>query len=206
MVLYRRGRRGGAALAGTVSLGYLIFNASYYMPFGGWSPGPRYLIDALPFLALPLAAALRKAPAATLALGAVSAANMFAATVTVPELPDSWSTTTWWNHLAHGVFAPPDGLGQVVWFGSLAALAVAITASLAPRARISRAQLSTALLSLAGWLLVVRVGVSLLRDHSAGSELALIAIVAAVSLLVWRAAVEPPWRGIGRLPRAGRTG
>jgi hypothetical protein len=205
VLLYRRGRRGEAVLAGTVALGYLIFNASYYMPFGGWSPGPRYLIDALPFLALPLAAALRRVPGVTLALGAVSAANMFVATVTVPELPDSWSTTTWWNHLAHGMFAPPDGLGQVVWFGSLAALAVVVTATLAPRPRIDGAQLSTALLGLASWLLVVRVGVTLLRAHSAGNELALIAIVAAASLLTWRAALEPPWRGIGRLLRAGRA-
>jgi hypothetical protein len=188
-VLYRRGRRGEAAVAGTVALGYLIFNASYYMPFGGWAPGPRYLIDALPFLALPLAAALRRAPVATLALGAVSAANMFVATVTVPELPDSWSTTTWWNRLWHGMFAAPDGLGQVIWFGSWAALAVVLAASLAPRARINRAQLSIAVLGLAGWLLVVRVGVSLLRDHSAGSELALIAIVAGVSAIIWRAAL-----------------
>jgi hypothetical protein len=206
VILYRRGLRGEAALAGAVSLGYLIFNASYYMPFGGWSPGPRYLIDALPFLALPLAAALRSAPGVTLALGAVSAANMFAATATLPELPDSWSTTTWWNHLAHGVFGPSDGLGQVVWFGSFAVLAVVITAALAPRPRIDSAQLSAALLGLAGWLLVVRVGVSLLRDHSAGDELALLAIVTAAFLLTWRAALEPPWRGIGRLLRAGRAG
>lgn len=206
VLLYRRGWRGEAAMAGTVAVCYLIFNASYYMPFGGWSPGPRYLIDALPFLALPLAAALRRAPVVTLALGAVSVANMFVATVTIPELPDSWSTTTWWNHLAHGAFAPSDGLGQVVWFGSFAVLAIVVTFALAPRPQINRAQLSTALLGIAGWLLVVRIGVSLLRDHSAGSELALIAIVTAVSLLTWRAALEPPWRGIGRILRAGRAG
>jgi hypothetical protein len=206
VVLYRRGRGPEAALAGAVSLAYLIFNASYYMPFGGWSPGPRYLIDALPFLALPLAAMLRKAPALTAALGAVSVGNMLVATVTVPELPDSWSTTTWWDRVWHGTFAPADGPGQIIWFGALAALAIVITVRLAPRARITRAQLSSALLGLAGWLLVVRVGVSLLREHSAGSELALLAIVVAVSFLTWRAALQPPWRGLGRLLRAGRAG
>ena len=206
VLLDRRGRRGEAAFAAVVSIGYLIFNASYYMPFGGWSPGPRYLIDALPFLALPLAAAFRRAPAATVALGAVSAANMFVATVTIPELPDSWSTTTWWDRLAHGVLAPPNGLGQVVWFGSFAVLALAIAAAITPRPQIDRAQLATAFLAIAGWLLVVRVGVSLLRDHTAGTELALIAIVASTVLLTWRTPREQPWRGIGRLLRAGRAG
>ena len=206
VVLYRRGRRGEAALAAAVSAGYLIFNASYYMPFGGWSPGPRYMIDALPFLALPLAASLRRAPVVTLALGAISAANMFVATVTVPELPDSWSTTTWWDRLAHGTFAPPDGLGQVLWFGSFAVLAIAITATLMTRPSIDRAQMATALVGVGAWLLVVRVGVSLLRDHNPGSELALMAIVAGAALIIWRAAADTPWRDIGRLLREGRAG
>lgn len=29
---------------------FLFFNSGYYMPFGGWSLGPRFLVPALPFL------------------------------------------------------------------------------------------------------------------------------------------------------------
>lgn len=30
--------------------GYLLFNCSYYLPGGGWAPGPRHLVPMLPFL------------------------------------------------------------------------------------------------------------------------------------------------------------
>ncbi|MCK4649173.1 tetratricopeptide repeat protein, partial [bacterium] len=30
--------------------GYFLFNCSYYLPGGGWAPGPRHLVPMLPFL------------------------------------------------------------------------------------------------------------------------------------------------------------
>ena len=53
--LYRRGWRAEAALIGGLSLAFLVYNAGYDVPFGGDSPGPRFLIAILPFLAVPLA-------------------------------------------------------------------------------------------------------------------------------------------------------
>ena len=42
--LYRRGWRAEAALIGGLSLAFLVYNAGYDVPFGGDSPGPRFLI------------------------------------------------------------------------------------------------------------------------------------------------------------------
>ncbi|MCX7047420.1 MAG: hypothetical protein NTX50_18285 [Candidatus Sumerlaeota bacterium] len=43
-----------AILCGAIFIGYLWFNASYYMWWGGAAMGPRHLIPALPFLIPPL--------------------------------------------------------------------------------------------------------------------------------------------------------
>jgi hypothetical protein len=200
-VLRRSGHRSEARMAAVVAGAFLVFNACFYLPFGGWTPGPRYMIDALPFLALPMAAALRRAPLLTLALGAISAATMFVAAVTIPELPESFPTSTWWHRFGHGIFAPLVGSGQVVWFGLFAALAIAITAVFAPRWRIDRNQILVAGVGLAGWWVVQRVGGLLLAPHTAPGEIALMAIVAVVALLTWSVAA-----GVPRLtPLLGRS-
>lgn len=57
-VLIRQGReeRREALTAGAVFLGFLLLQASWVNPWGGDGPGPRYMIPAIPFLAVPLAA------------------------------------------------------------------------------------------------------------------------------------------------------
>ena len=50
-----------------------IYDSGYWLPFGGGSPGPRFLIPMLPFLAVGLACAWRRFPATTLALAVPSA-------------------------------------------------------------------------------------------------------------------------------------
>ena len=39
---------------------YFVYNSGYWLPFGGGTPGPRFLIPALPFVALGLATAYRR--------------------------------------------------------------------------------------------------------------------------------------------------
>lgn len=52
VVLYRRGHRAEAVACATVFVSYLLLNAGLVDWGGGWAMGPRYLIPAIPFLAI----------------------------------------------------------------------------------------------------------------------------------------------------------
>ncbi len=84
-----------------VAIAYFLYNAGYWLPFGGGSPGPRFLIPALPFLALGLAPAYRRLPALTLALAIPSVTFMLAGALTFPLIGDN-GTGTWANQLGSG--------------------------------------------------------------------------------------------------------
>jgi len=86
--LHRSGRRREALTIGGVGLAYLLYDAGYWLPFGGGSPGPRFLIPALAFLAVGLGPAWRRWPAVTLALATVSMTTMVAATMSHPMIGD----------------------------------------------------------------------------------------------------------------------
>lgn len=61
-----------ALLCAAVTLCFLALNCGYFLAYGGFSPGPRFLVPALPFLALGLAPAFARAPRVTGALAALS--------------------------------------------------------------------------------------------------------------------------------------
>jgi hypothetical protein len=84
VALWRSGRRAESALAGGVCAAFLLYNAAYYLPFGGFNSGPRFLVPMLPFLALGLAAAWRAWPGPTLAL---ACASVVVTTVTILANP-----------------------------------------------------------------------------------------------------------------------
>jgi len=96
IVALRRDRRhrAEANVIIAIALAYFVYNAGYWLPLGGGSPGPRFLIPILPFLALGLAVAWRRWPAVTLALTAISATTMVAATMSNPMIgvndPGAW--------------------------------------------------------------------------------------------------------------------
>jgi hypothetical protein len=73
-LMWRRGYRGEALAAAAVVVGFTIADAGYFLPYGGNSPGPRFLAPALPFLLLGLPFCLARFPRGTIALVAVSAA------------------------------------------------------------------------------------------------------------------------------------
>jgi hypothetical protein len=74
VLLWRRGLRAEATLATVVVVLYLAFEAGYFDPMGGVSPGPRFFAPAVPFLLLGLPLALAARPAIVSALAAVSLA------------------------------------------------------------------------------------------------------------------------------------
>jgi hypothetical protein len=83
-LLARRGHGAEALVIGGMTLGYALFSSAFYSPFGGFSPGPRYLVVVLPFLAVPLALVFRAAPLVTGALALVSATSMAMLTASHP--------------------------------------------------------------------------------------------------------------------------
>lgn len=72
--LWRSGRQAEAAVCLSVTGLFLLYDAAYYLPFGGFNGGPRFLVPMLPFLALGVAVAWRDFPGPTLALGLASIA------------------------------------------------------------------------------------------------------------------------------------
>jgi hypothetical protein len=101
VVLMRSRNRAEANVIAGVALSYFIYNSGYWLPFGGGTPGPRFLIPALPFLALGLAPAYRRFPALTLGLAIPSALFMLAGVLTFPLIGDN-GTGIWADYFADG--------------------------------------------------------------------------------------------------------
>jgi hypothetical protein len=98
VLMHREGWRAEARTIGAIALAYLVYNAGYWLPMGGGSPGPRFLIPILPFLAVGLGLAWKRWPAVTLALAAISATSMTVATMTYPMIGDN-DTGVWLHRL-----------------------------------------------------------------------------------------------------------
>jgi hypothetical protein len=86
VLIWRSGKRAEAGVIGAIFAAYLLYNAGYWLPFGGGSPGPRFLIPVIPFLGLALAPAFKKLPATALALTLPSVLVMATATATLPMI------------------------------------------------------------------------------------------------------------------------
>lgn len=192
VVLYRRGLRAEALTMAGVALAFLVYNSGYYLPFGGGSPGPRFLIPMLPFLAVPLAIAYKRWPALTVALAVPSALMMMAATVTLPMIGNG--DTGYWAHVIslgrfeHTVLTVLGaGNGWVALSPFLCAigLAAALAALATPRVRLSPGAVVAAFV-VAGWAclawLAPRVPASTIGpDHDV---LPLVGVAGAAALLV----------------------
>jgi 4-amino-4-deoxy-L-arabinose transferase-like glycosyltransferase len=85
LALRRRAVRAEVIVAAAICAAFLVFNAGYYLPFGGWTPGPRFLSPALPFAAVLVALAPRRIRPVTVLLVVYSVAVMVAATATRPN-------------------------------------------------------------------------------------------------------------------------
>jgi len=178
VLLHKRGKRAEALTIVGICLCYLGYNSGYYLPFGGGFMGPRFLTTMLPFLAFPVALALRRWPGPTVALVAVSIATTVIATITHPLVGYETETVVWARYLREGFFQPTIasayGLGRGwggIWPFLLAASgAVVLAAWATPRLRLSNASLGYGLLALVGWCLFAALGPTVLGIDHAGLE------------------------------------
>ncbi|HWD11034.1 MAG TPA: hypothetical protein VG366_04260 [Solirubrobacteraceae bacterium] len=178
VLLYRRGRRAEALTITGVCLCYLLYNSGYYLPFGGGFMGPRFLTTMLPFLACPLAIALKRYPGPTIALAAISIATTVIATITHPLVGYENETVIWTRLLGNGSFQPTIasafGLGRSwggIWPFFLAAggaLWLAVWAT--PRLRLPGRALGAGLAVALAWALFAALAPTLLGIDHRGLE------------------------------------
>jgi hypothetical protein len=184
VLMFRRGWRAESLVIGAAAVSFLVFNAGYFLPFGGWAVGPRFLIPSLPFLAVPLALAYRRFPATTLALAVASAVILVTATATRPLLPTA-DIGEWATRLRAGLFRDTlpgiaDSPRQVLLLWAVPALlAIVLTMRAAPYVRIGTNDVRRAFVVLGVWgaaaILIPRVGAA---PGSAAIVLVLVAATA----------------------------
>jgi hypothetical protein len=116
LLLYRERYRAEALLIGAICTLYLTYNSGYYLPFGGASAGPRFLMPIVPFLVLGLPPAFRRFPTTTLALALASVTTTIVALITHPLVGYETETVKWARYLLRGDFqrtiASAYGLGH----------------------------------------------------------------------------------------------
>jgi hypothetical protein len=175
VLLYRRGKRAEALTVTGVCICYLIYNSGYYLPFGGGFMGPRFLITLLPFLAFPVALALKRWPGPTVALGATSIAATTIATITHPLVGYETETVVWARYLREGFFQPTiasaygmgRGWGGIWPFLALAGVGLGLAAWATPRLRLSASSIRAGLLALLAWCVFAALGPTVLGlDHA----------------------------------------
>ena len=190
VVLWRGGRRAEAAVAAGVASCFLLYDAAYYQPFGGFPSGPRLLVPMLPFLALPVAAAWRLVPGVAAALAIASIVVTSVATLADPivfgEDPGSWFHRLERDEVARTIFrrALGDGFAEIVPVVLLFAAAVVIALLLLPSPRIDVRGLLHAAAALVAWRAVyVGAPILLTEDRAAAGFTGLLAVVGVVAAI-----------------------
>jgi hypothetical protein len=185
VLLYRRRDRADALAILGVTVAYVLFQASDR--FGG-AGLPRYVLPIFPFLAVSLAACLRRFPLATIALAAISICQMVAATATGPIASDGH----WVERVVHRNAVPTaaslagldSGYAIVPFYLAVAAAAVLAYAAL-PKIAVTWRDGRIAVACVAAWSLL-----DLTAKNGAGETLAP-AYVALVALVGLAAAMLP---------------
>ena len=172
-IALRRGeRRAEANVILAVAAAYLLYNSGYWLPMGGGTPGPRFLIPALPFLALGIAEAYRRMPAITLGLAIPSAVLMVVGSITFPLIGEN-GIRLWWVQLVAGdlehTILTAIGVSEP-WVAILPVLALLLlAATLAVRASppATIGSIGPALAALGVWAVVSIAGPSVAGDSFA---------------------------------------
>jgi len=186
-LLYRSPFRPEAIVALSVCALFLVYNAGFNPPnggpFGGSTPGPRFLIPMLPFLVFPIGLAYRRAPGAVVALLIVSIGAMAIGTATEPFLEPGQSIP-WLFEVRTGEFQQTllgwlgagTSVSMLPFFGAIALAALAAILSARAVARPTRSDVSATVTAVAAWVMVFFVA---RPAHQAGGDIAAVAIIAA---------------------------
>jgi hypothetical protein len=145
VMLWRRGMRAEAAVCALVALVFVGAECGYGDPYGGYSPLPRYLIPALPFLSVGFACAFNRLRTGTTLLAAISIATTMTFTLTwtagyvfphgvwgaalsiAGDVNGSWLTAHRAPNALDWLGANPALAGATAWLMGFAALAVALS-------------------------------------------------------------------------------
>ena len=191
--LWKQGRRREAALAGFLSVAYVVYNSGYATAFGGGTPGPRFLIPMLPFLSLGFAIAYRAWPWQTIALAVPSGILMLGVTATDPTRAWTWA---WVDRVWDGSFAG-SGIWPKLPLAAFVLASVAFCARATPLGRPTMRQAAGGVLTLAAY-----VAVALSGPRLVGTNPQLLLIVVAICVLTVAAShyrLRLPSRGPHRL-------
>ena len=127
----RRDVRFEVVLAAVICAAFLTYNSGALNPFGGWTPGPRYLMPALPFAALLVAFVPRVVRLVAAPLMLASAALFVVATTTMPNAPERFTDPLfqlWLPSFAAGQFA--ESAAWIRWgLDGVAGIAVLLVAA-----------------------------------------------------------------------------
>jgi hypothetical protein len=122
-LLWRRGSRAEAAVIAAVGIAFVVYDSAYYLPFGGFPGGPRFLVPMLPFLAVAVAAAASAVPLTALTLGLASVTVTVVALLVDPGRR-SEDAGSWFHALERGSVTQT----VVGWAGGSDRVGVAIAA------------------------------------------------------------------------------
>jgi hypothetical protein len=218
-LMRRRGFRAEANTILTIAAVYFVYNAGYWLPFGGGTPGPRFLIPALPFIALGLAFAYQRLPALTLGLAIPSGLMMVVGSLTYALIGrqgiGTWADWLTEGRLEHTVLTA-FGVTNA-WLAVaplLAAILTAIVLAVRATPSVSLTDFRFAVPALAIWAFVSAYGPGVSGyeisplDRGNSSALWLIAAGVLLSLVTltairireWRSQPEPDATGVTSAP------